>query len=398
MAIVTGRIPHHLGWIAVATLIAGCGSSPSAPTPTGQRSRSQSTVVGSCTVVTQSGQLRLSGDISSQAPTSCVTIQASNVTLDCASHQLPSLAVRNATGVTVKNCVIGHAMSVLDVSAVKQPFVVVSNSPETSLINNQTADIYVEQSDGLLVDTNQIVSRLGKANASAGSEIFQTPLYIVSSSNVVIRNNVIQQFDNYGIALGAGTNNTITANTINGAVTVSDPVSDDGILLDHESGDQILGNTIQNVGDAGIEGVNDIRGSVFDGNTISNAQVTGIGEYYETSWHDNRITNNHVSQTPTFAKFVYRPSGGNINTKYVTDIGLQNNVFQQNTFVPSASSTASLYVDFSQGPVSLPLVVSHNTLTGNNLGASAPPPHLKPVNGFANGGGNTCAAGPDLHC
>jgi hypothetical protein len=67
---------------------------------------------------------------------------------------------------------------------------------------------------------------------------------------------------------------------------------DDGVVLVDEANDTIPGNTINNVFDAGIEGIDVVQNTAVAQNTIANAGNGGIGSYWCASWTGDVISSN----------------------------------------------------------------------------------------------------------
>jgi hypothetical protein len=109
-------------------------------------------------------------------------------------------------------------------------------------------------------------------------------------------------------------------------------------------GDVVRDNTIMNVFDAGIEGVNAVTNTVIANNTVTNAILAGIGSYHCTHWASNTVNGNRVS------------SG-----QFLIDIF--------SAWMPSA--------------------LNHRQVAPQHV-------RLSPITGFINGGGNVCDAGLNI--
>jgi parallel beta-helix repeat protein len=260
----------------------------------------------------------------------------------------------------------------------------------------------------LIIDTDNV--RLDCANHAITSSIFvyhhnnitvsncrigDGGIDVATGSNIVIDRNVFYSLGT--IALGNGSRNQITSNMIdggyhghNGSGQGGDaPGQDDGIVLGNQDHDVVQDNTIMNVFDAGIEGVDAVTNTVIANNTVTNAILAGIGSYHCTHWASNTVNGNRVSSGQFLidiflsvdALCAQPPPSGEFVDNQIT-----NNVFRDplgelaTTIDFSTSSTASM--------------VSNNLIQGNDFG----PQHvrLSPITGFINGGGNVCDAGLNI--
>ena len=165
---------------------------------------------------------------------------------------------------------------------------------------------------------------------------------------------------------------------------------DDGIVLADESGDTVQGNTIRNVFDAGVEGVDFVHNTTIANNIIVNAGTDGVGSYWCTNWEGNSINGNNVSQSPLLSILEYDVGKACINQGQIGSF--RNNQVVNNTLrspvqgifsVPFVTGLHIFFDNLGQG------AVSNNLIAGNDFGAQAGPV-LSPIAGFVNGGGNIC--------
>ena len=213
---------------------------------------------------------------------------------------------------------------------------------------------------------------------------------VLRSTNVTITHNAL-----LGLTLFGGSGNQVLDNTIDGGYDGSGRQvgQDDGIVLIDEANDIIQRNTIRNVFDAGIEGVDAVTDSNITDNTIVNAAIAGIASYWCTSWTGNTIGGNSVSNSRSLADFSYAVGSGkcvNLSTPGV----FENNRIIGNRFTNPIEFGGSMSFNFPSLPMG---AVVGNLIQGNDLGA-ARGPFMNPASGFVDGGGNICAPGTSPFC
>ncbi len=286
---------------------------------------SSSTITG-CGVIVMPGSYFLDGDLS-QVPAAglCLTISVSGVRLDCRHHAVSGVLVSGASDVTISNCVVTASSSA-------------------------TGGVLVKDSNNVTLDHDSA----------------PTIVFLRGHDNAVLESTIDGGYN------GSGRNNG----------------QDDGILLGGQTNDRIDGNTIQNVFDAAIEGLDVVANTAITNNTIVNVGSAGILSEWCTSWTGSSLTGNSVSRGANLMFFSY-----NVNSAKCLDVStpgaFANNRMTGNTFrdaVPGGASGA-MYFDFGTLPAS---AVSNNLIQGNDMGG-APGPHTVPASGFINGGGNICS-------
>jgi hypothetical protein len=339
--------------VALVVLSTGCGGGPTQPTT----SPTQSTTpvpprtfnVSACQSLDAPGTYALSGDVyASSEQATCIAIHQSSVTLECGQHSVSGILEigPNLSSVTVQNCGISVIAATL-------------GSTNLTITNSHIAwSVWVRGGHGTIIRNNDIVIRSGRAGV---------------------------------VILDGGTNNQVLANRIDGGYQGSDtsgtnvgnaPAADDGIVIANEDGDRIQNNTIANAWDAGIEGVSVVSNTVISGNTIVNAVFAGIASYHCTSWKNNTVDGNAISQSRFALLFkfdrdqcgFYPPSGPG----YFTD-----NSFADNRF-DSAFDDSPYGVLFALTAVQ----ATGNLLKGNDFRPG--PVSIAPIAGFADGGGKFC--------
>jgi parallel beta-helix repeat protein len=226
------------------------------------------------------------------------------------------------------------------------------------------------------------------------------------SSNLRLDSNTISTSAAAGdssavIYVAGGQNNVITNNTLDGGYHGSDQTGqghdarptdvDDGIVIIDATGDTISGNTISNVYDAGIEGVNGVRSSTITNNMISNALFAGISSYHCTAWEGNTITGNAVTQSEAVMLFLWETDAlCDTARNPPTSPSFSNNTMSNNTFTSPVGQYYAVYITFDKGAS-----VSGNLFSNNRIQGSVV---LSPLGGFTVGDGNACSSGGDVHC
>jgi hypothetical protein len=330
-----------------------------------------------CGTISAPGAYALQADLS-QASTSgsCLIIQANAVQLDCQDHALSSLGFGMVTGVTITNCSVTDAI------------IATAALANVTLAHNTLAGGWNSTGSQQLMLLNNHISGIGVA-------IFHGTSSLVTSNTL----DTLRPTAGAAIDLTGGTANQVTQNTVDGGYDGSGQQVglDDGIELIGETNDTVQGNTISNVFDAGIEGVDVVQNTTIAQNVIVNAGAAGIGSYYCTQWTGNVINGNSVSpsvaragakQFPTMMEVYYQADPTHCGIP-ITAGGFANNQVTANRFLSSASSGRGLtgmLIAFDSLSVT---AVFGNLIQGNDLGAGFSLV-LRPAAGFINGGGNTC--------
>ena len=272
--------------ILLAALTAACGGSspsPTSPTPPSAGNASNA-VIASCGAISVSGSYSLSADLTSPGLNPCVTIAASNVTVDCGGHHLSALSVDRADNVTISHCSIGGTVAT---PASGGRLLAISKASQVTVTRCELDAVNVTASQHVLFDSDHIIDQDPQSTAA---------MSVISSSFVTVSNSTIDHFVTYGISLDGGHDNAVTNNIIDGALpgsTVADD-RDDGVVLDTEQNDTIAHNTIMTIPDAaGIEGRQcGHRNTTIEGNTMQGiGSVCGRGVVLRdqlASQHDSR--------------------------------------------------------------------------------------------------------------
>jgi hypothetical protein len=303
--------------------------------------------IAACGMIVTPGSYVLDADITQPvAAGSCLTITAGGVQLDCHNHTVSGVDVSGAAGGSVSNCVATAS----------------SNGVPTGFVVRDSNNVRLDHDIG------------------AGG-------FVVQDSN----NVTLDHDSGAAVTLMRGHDNAVLSNTIDGGYTGSGIANggDDGILVIDETNDRIDGNTIQNVFDAGVEGVDVVANTTITNNTIVNAADAGIASYWCTSWTGSSVIGNTVSRSTTLVYFKYQV-GSRQCPNPSTPGAFTNNLFSGNVFrdpLPINPPDA-MWFDFSMLPASS---VSNNLIQGNDMGTQLGP-YTVPASGFINGGGNTCAS------
>lgn len=318
--------------------------------------------ITSCSAMVAPGAYTLAADVGSGAQTTCLYIASSGITLDCGRHVISGF-VKMADGlsnVTVTNCTMLGAV---------QP----SNASNVTISNStMTGTLIFTSSTNITIDHNHI--SLTGARPSAA------------------------------IIIAGGSQNRVTNNVIDGGYHGQDltgqggdaPGADDGVLLADATNDTVQGNTISNVFDAGVEGVNAVRNSTIADNTIVNATEAGISSYHCTSWQGNKVTGNSISQSQHAALFNFTSDSLCFNFPNPTPSGsFSNNLFANNVLrnLLGTSLVAMSLVFLATVPES---AVTGNVIQGNDFGSADVT--VAPAGGFTSGGGNTCGTQGNFAC
>ncbi|MGH9411619.1 MAG: hypothetical protein ACRD1V_19460 [Vicinamibacterales bacterium] len=227
-------------------------------------------------------------------------------------------------------------------------------------------------------------------------------MLIRNGQNTIIRGNQITVAGRPGgvVALDSGSGNQVLDNVLDGGYHGHDLTgqgndtpsgADDGIVLQSESGDTVQGNSIMNVFDAGVEGVDAVTGTSIAGNTITSAIFAGVSSYWCTHWQGNTVSGNTISQSVQAIRVIYSvgalcdpaPAPG-----LCTDNTIAGNVLRN----PLGTGITAIVV--SLGPIAP--MVTNNVLRGNDLAAGGI--SLTPLSGFTDGGANVCGPSGNFGC
>jgi len=342
-----------------------------------------------CGNISYAGNYVLTDDVSNSD--TCFTIEADNVTLDCAGHSITGEdsgdGIDNTNGnsyVTVRNCevtgfstgidLMSNADNVIENNTVNSNYygiylgdssnnIIANNtassngqdgislysSPYNIVVNNTVHDnqgngygggIFLESDS----DHNTIADNDFSSNADIGI------LLVASSDNVIANNTVDSTRNDYGdgdgILLYSGSDyNSITNNTANDN-------QDDGIHFISSSSNNITGNTVNSNGASGsglMCGIHFVSsaGNIIANNTINSNGWQGI--HFASSSGDNIIIGNNISSN-VWVGFHFESGSNNIVANNTVDSGYSNyfsfyvesdsggNTIANNTFSESGSN------------------------------------------------------------
>ncbi len=310
------------------------------------------TTVTSCQNVVMPGRYVLGADLPATANQWCITIVGvASVVFDCGGHSLGNVSVSNAIAVTISNCTITDSQPILMTSV-----------------------------NGVTVNNCALTS-----SGAVG-------MRVTSGWNVAFVQDTVATSQNdtsASISFSGGGNNRVINSTLTGGYDGGEDKSgtDDGVVIQNETNDTIQGNTISQMFDMGVEGDAAVDNTLIADNTFTALGITGVGSYYCTSWTNDVIRQNAVTQTPNLAFFGYQ-TGTLCGATQLPGM-LVNNQFIDNVFSDPAQGGFTGPFARPRMYVSGPATVTGNLLQGNNFGPNDGP-SLNPLSGFMDGGGNIC--------
>ena len=359
---------------------------PTNPTPS-PAPATMSSKIDSCRTISTAGEYSLSTDLTNTKSEPCIKIQnVSNVTLDCQNHTITSknenynIYVKGSTNFKINNCKLVSSVSLP--SEATQHVFRVEDSKQGEVNNNTFGGNFVSISGSSLV--------------TAQKNIFTNQFNVYKSNNVIIREN---NFSGGVVPLTfqGGHDNSAISNFIDGK---SDGIfkglensvgSDDGIVINDESGDLIQGNTLQNFFDCAIENTGYMFDTKIIGNKASNAGVCFLGGWYYSSVKGISVRDNVVSNMPNLFYF-FRQYALKSTEQYVY---FQNNTFENNKLSnPKTDTGFSMASRFVFDGSAVPLqnhILGNNILRNNDFTKSLGPLRLSPKNIVTDGGGNICS-------
>jgi hypothetical protein len=348
--------------------------------------------VSSCQAITTPGVYSLTTDISA-AVRQCIQIQAPNVDLECHGHAVADSGTAIAILAAATNAIVNGCTATT--TAQFAAGIDVESAHGVSITNSTMASpryrgVIVNQSSNVSVSNSAISGAWGAilVSASQYALVLNNQLSIIPSPSASV-----------DLLATQGSHNTFSQNQISGAPAQA---SDDAILLNTEDSDLIDGNTMQNFFDAGFESVGPLTNTTIVGNTITNVGTAGIASYWSTFWSGNTVVANHISQSAGAINIAYDGilPAGEPQTPLASTITFQNNMFAAN--IVDVTTHDPVLINFaglgggSGVPLPQPLVASNNVFLDNVLPVAARGPYLIPTSAFVDGGGNVCGAGGTL--
>lgn len=320
--------------------------------------------ITACGLITTPGSYVLAQDLTANPGGNCLTFSnVADIHLDCQGHSITGvtgLALSSVNNASVQGCTVAGRMTMSKVTSV---------TVSRSTIQD---DLMILSSASIVVSDSTVLPR-------------STGVAMVGDSGVqLLRDTITPNKAIYGVFINGGMNNQVLQSTFTGGYSgAGNTGADDAVILFDETGDTIQGNTISNFYDTAIEGLDSVSNTTISDNTGSNLGYTGIGAFWCTSWTNNIVRGNHMSNAPNFGYFDYRSDPDHCGHESPPQVFSGNqfigNVFRDRT--PNANG-ASL-------EIIVPGSVSGNLVQGNDFG-SYDGPYLTPITGFIDGGGNIC--------
>ena len=313
------------------------------------------TAITACGTIVASGAYVLTQDLVAGSSPCESFSNTSSIQLDCQGHFMFGLALTNVTGATVQGCKVTDKVTMTNVTSV------------TLSRSTVQSEVVVNQSSSVMIADNTLSS-----------------VRVMSASGVqVLRDAIAPQGVFYAVEFKGGMNNQVLQSTITGGWTgAGETGADDGVLLENEAGDTIQGNTITSFFDTAVEGVDAVANTTIADNTGSNLGVVGVGSFWCTAWTNNIIRGNHISNAEGLGLFTYVTDGFHCELT-ISPPALTGNQFVGNVFRNTTNTLGAML------EVDMPGNVSGNLVQGNDFGPNGGP-HLVPLSGFIDGGGNVC--------
>jgi hypothetical protein len=372
-----------------------------------------------CGEITKSGNYTLGQDIHSSSGV-CINIHdVKNVFLNCNNHKISAdyssggaLNVKNVNNFSIQSCVLSANMGINNLPD-GGTFPVLT--PSFRLINSNNGVITKNNIQGMFVnrDDQGPIPKTSSTNLKIDHNTFNSGGYDqmnTSNSSITYNNMSLAVSENqtvipvYSISTSAGSNNLIAFNNVDGGwdsvIGHDTSGADNGVAIGRgEKNTIVKNNTLKNFHNAGIETPSGfVSGIQIIGNTIDNAAHTGILSFWQTSWLNNTVEDNIVTNAPSLFWFE-RHFGLWPGEKYMYFL---NNTFKGNSFSKPKYSLNTIIafnfqnIDSSNGD---PITVAqekfgNNIFTSNNFGGEVAPQFL-PSNMIVDGGGNICGSHGD---
>lgn len=318
-----------------------------------------SPTISACGQIVQPGAYVVANDLAPLSTSPCLSVSSGSVQLDCRNHVVPSLTVSGVANVAVANCIV----------------------TASSTGNNNLTNVTIDHST-----LGGWTSANARQLTISNSHITGDGVTIFGGTSTIVTNNTLDNLNHIlggAINFRGGTGNQVRENIIDGSYDGGEHGvgQDDGVVVGDESGDTIEGNTIRNVFDVGVEGVDFVHDTTIADNTIVNAGTDAIGSYWCTNWEGNTIRGNNVSQSPMLSILEHDVGAPCFNRNQIG--AFRNNQIVDNIFRNLAPGLIGqlrqprLHVYFDN---LAPGSVSGNLIAGNDFGTE-PGPFLSPLNG-----------------
>ncbi|MDQ8043051.1 MAG: hypothetical protein REI11_00480 [Patulibacter sp.] len=358
----------------------GSGHSTHATTVSGTPvAAAPSPLVGcSGTVALAPGHYTLGTNLTAAAGKPCFTFgTGSNLSLDCGGHSItqagssPNVIINGVDKFLFTNCNLSQT----------------SSGGRLLVVNNGSYGAFLD---------NTFSSPTGSGNGGDSLDFQTSPHAVVGEINhgntftnaYVEANSSPYTYEGYNTFTDSGSTNgvasfltrsnysTAVGNSIDGGSPTS-PSLDNGFQLNGPNTHMtVSSNTINHLYGTGIEPTDTMTYSHFDYNTISNAVYAGIGEYWDTDFHDNSVIGNQIDHVQHAFMFSVAWDHSDDGTPYhPSSYSVSNNLFSGNVWTyPSATTdpTSAIRWELSTepdgSPLQLPISATGNVFTGNDFG------------------------------
>ncbi len=253
------------------------------------------TPVGTCTEISLSGEYVLTANIANTSVTSCISINASNVTFDGAGFTITGGGSGNGvfvhnpsirlTNVTISNLKVTNWHRGIDLwysdnsivegnTASNNDYGIYIDSSDNNMIEGNTAPnndygIYIDSSDNNIIE----------GNTASNDDLYGIEL-LDSSKSIVENNSALN--NNYGIDLWSSSDSTVSGNDASN--------NDYGIYLQFSDNSEVINNTASNNFLASIE--------LLDSSNIKEKPATAASNNSSPLW-------NAYHGIPSFSLFTY---------------------------------------------------------------------------------------------
>ncbi len=257
------------------------------------------------------------------ASQSCITVNASNIVIDCLGYQMLGnrtgigINITNFNNITIRGCLISNFSN----------NIILVNSTGSLIVNTTSRN---STGIGILLNRSHNVTVTNSTSEVDASNSFAA-LFVDNSTNNTIHNNTFTNTDSLGLMVSNSNNNTITNNTAVARGTGAG--TDIGIYILKSYNTTLTNNLGMARGVAGI----DIHHSNYTTLTNNNATAELNDPDFDfgdglviIDTHFSTITNNYIraAQSAAFVVFDNTPTENMTNTR---NIITNNTIVGQNT-------------------------------------------------------------------
>lgn len=310
--------------------------------------------------VNASGEYVVTQNLSNDVTPACITINSSDVSLDCAGHSITQatptpasgVLVLNASNASVKNCVIQFFENGVKLDYSNNSLV------ENNLLNNNTYGVLASQSQANAFRLN-----------TASSNTYGIALFD-STGNQVLENTV--DGNDYGIYSSNSHYNVFSSNTV-------DVNGFDGVYFFLSNDNTFSNNSVNNNGGNGVFAYGSYN-NVIDGNAINSNADAGVKlkHYSIVNYSTTRYSTSSTSRysTPSVAASVAGNAGITVFSNTVSNNAISNGAYgvyvaddqvmvTGNTI--TGASSAGLVID-GYALTGFSATVTGNTINENDAG------------------------------